>query len=50
MNLNGHDAISSGYSQGDTYGNLPFFDPISIDWQLVPKKLYVRIIYERMNR
>ncbi len=27
-NLNGHATRNSGYSQGDTYGNLSFLDPM----------------------
>ena len=41
----GHETGNVGYSEGDTYGNSPFLDTPSIDWQLVPKKLYVRIIF-----
>jgi hypothetical protein len=26
-NLNGHETGNGGYSQGESYGNSPFFDP-----------------------
>jgi hypothetical protein len=40
-NLNGHETGNGGYSQGHTYGNLPFLDPtiISRDYKIEDKHL-----------
>jgi hypothetical protein len=40
-NLNGHETGNGGYSQGHTYGNLPFLDPTVKNYNSLPPFLII---------